>query len=95
MDPLALVSAGIGLIPGFVDLFTPAPARPLQPMGRVGGPQRRSLYQQPQGPPRGHALLDGVLSGGLGVLGSLAEDPMEKAMREYARALAAGQLRGL
>ena len=62
MDPatMGLVSAGVGLIPGIIDLFTPDPYQPIQTGPRPGGPQRPQLgmRQQSSGP---SPLLGGAL----------------------------------
>ena len=69
MDPLtgALVSAGLGLIPGFIDLFTPDPPKPFQPLTRQpvgrGGRAQIQVASAPSGPPKGMMLLDGALGG--------------------------------
>jgi len=62
MDPatISLISAGLGLIPGLADLFTPDPYQPIQTGPRPGGPQRPQLgmRQQSSGP---SPLLGGAL----------------------------------
>ncbi len=62
MDPatIGLISAGLGLIPGLADLFTPDPYQPIQTGPRPGGPQRPQLgmRQQSSGP---SPLLGGAL----------------------------------
>ena len=74
MDPLtgALVSAGLGLIPGFIDLFTPDPPKPYQPLSRQavgpGGNPQIQLTSSPSGPPKGMMLLDGAIGGAAGLL---------------------------
>ena len=69
VDPLtgALVSAGLGLIPGFIDLFTPDPPKPFQPLTRQpvgrGGRAQIQVASAPSGPPKGMMLLAGALGG--------------------------------
>ena len=62
MEPatMGVVSAGLGLIPGIIDLFTPDPYQPIQTGPRPGGPQRAQLgmRQQSRGP---SPLLGGAL----------------------------------